>query len=315
MKWLLVLFLFSLDARIEDYYRKIGERMETEHRMPGVDFIYLINLDRRSDRLQKSCALLAPYGIHPFRVSAVEGWALSSKAFKELGIVLQKGMNKGMSGKKYEKRKHKFSEKTTISKVGETYYSAEGISKGAIGCMLSHLSILQDAYDSGYQTIWVLEDDIEVLKDPRCLSQMIQDLDSLAGGWDILYTDRFHCGKEETLHWHRAPSSPLQIRDYEKSWLQQGELIGTSFYRVNARGGTASMIIRRSGMKKILDFAKREKCFYPIDVAIWLCDDMRLYVTAENIVTSAEIVKELSDVLRDHRSSKEKRRTRKLKCA
>ncbi|MFI5334690.1 MAG: hypothetical protein ACHQT8_05960 [Chlamydiales bacterium] len=32
--------------------------------------------------------------------------------------------------------------------------------------MLSHLSILQDAFDSGYETIWVMEDDIEVVRNP-----------------------------------------------------------------------------------------------------------------------------------------------------
>ena len=60
-----------------------------------------------------------------------------------------------------------------------------------IGCALSHLSVIRNAYDAGYQTIWVLEDDIAVEQDPHRLSALIDKLDSLVGkeGWDILYTD------------------------------------------------------------------------------------------------------------------------------
>jgi acetolactate synthase-1/2/3 large subunit len=35
---------------------------------------------------------------------------------------------------------------------------------GAIGIALSHLSILQDAYDSGYETVWVMEDDVDIMQ-------------------------------------------------------------------------------------------------------------------------------------------------------
>lgn len=31
--------------------------------------------------------------------------------------------------------------------------------------MLSHLSVLKDALDSGYETIWVMEDDIHIIQD------------------------------------------------------------------------------------------------------------------------------------------------------
>ena len=53
-----------------------------------------------------------------------------------------------------------------IDKEGEVYFSL-ALSRGAIGIILSHLSVLQDAYDAGYETIWVMEDDVEVLQMPR----------------------------------------------------------------------------------------------------------------------------------------------------
>ena len=57
---------------------------------------------------------------------------------------------------------------------------------------MSHLSILQHAYDAGFETIWVMEDDIQVMRDPRVLSERIDQLDALVGktNWDILFTDR-----------------------------------------------------------------------------------------------------------------------------
>ena len=66
------------------------------------------------------------------------------------------------------------------------------MSRGEIGIALSHLSVLQDAYDSGYETIWVMEDDIKIVSDPNMLSELIGELDVLLGkgNWDILFTDQ-----------------------------------------------------------------------------------------------------------------------------
>src|ERR1700744_788748 len=74
---------------------------------------------------------------------------------------------------------------------GRTYF-CHCLSRGAIGIVMSHLSILQDAYDSGYETIWVMEDDIEFIRNPLVISDLIDKLDTIVGksGWDILFTDR-----------------------------------------------------------------------------------------------------------------------------
>ncbi len=78
-----------------------------------------------------------------------------------------------------------------IQNYGQTYF-CHCLSRGAIGIVLSHLSILQHAYDAGFETIWVMEDDIQVMRDPRVLSERIDQLDALVGktNWDILFTDR-----------------------------------------------------------------------------------------------------------------------------
>ena len=62
-------------------------------------------------------------------------------------------------------------------------YFCHCMSVGTIAICLSHLSILQDAYDRGYKTIWVLEDDIQVApgKNPNILSELIEKLDQTVG--------------------------------------------------------------------------------------------------------------------------------------
>jgi len=56
------------------------------------------------------------------------------------------------------------------------------MSRGAIGIILSHLSVLQDAYDAGYETIWVMEDDIELLGNPHSVSDLISELEPFDRG-------------------------------------------------------------------------------------------------------------------------------------
>ena len=44
----------------------------------------------------------------------------------------------------------------------------------------------------GYETIWVMEDDIEVLMDPEMISELIDELDAAVGKkrWDVFFTDQ-----------------------------------------------------------------------------------------------------------------------------
>lgn len=59
-----------------------------------------------------------------------------------------------------------------IHTIGWTYF-CHCLSRGAIGIVLSHLSILKDAYDRGFETIWVMEDDIDIIKNPLNLDREV----------------------------------------------------------------------------------------------------------------------------------------------
>jgi len=165
-----------------------AENKSDLHKMRGIDFIYVLNLDERPEKFEKCAQQLALWNIVPYRFSAVNGWKLSLETVNDVGVVFQPWMSTGTMGTYYETgiAQHEF-----VYKTGRSYF-CHCMSRGAVGIALSHLSILQDALDSGYETIWVMEDDIDVLQNPHILSDLIEKLDGVVGkeGWDILFTDQ-----------------------------------------------------------------------------------------------------------------------------
>jgi GR25 family glycosyltransferase involved in LPS biosynthesis len=150
------------------------------------------------------------------------------------------------------------------------------MARGPIGIVLSHLSILQDALDSGYETIWVMEDDIQVIRDPHEISKLIEKLDQKVGKtWDILYTDRDTRNKAGKY---------VPANNYAKRFTKRKEI--GQFIQTGARYGAYSMIIRRNGMKKILDFIKKYKIFLPYDLDIYMSESLKLYTVSEDVVIS-----------------------------
>jgi hypothetical protein len=90
------IFLFgiccaNLHAGTEQYFKK-AEGKSGPHQMRNIDFIYMINLDQRPEKFEQSLRELAPYGIHPYCFSAVNGWELTYDALNDLGVKFQRGM-------------------------------------------------------------------------------------------------------------------------------------------------------------------------------------------------------------------------------
>jgi GR25 family glycosyltransferase involved in LPS biosynthesis len=293
--WLFIGCLGSLFASdLQTYFKKISDKSDN-HSMQNIDFIYMINLDQRPEKFASAKAELAPYGIIPYRFSAVNGWELSLDTLDHVGVKYSIGMSYGKWGTCYLLKDGKEAvEHEIVQTPGKTYFS-HCMSRGAIGIVLSHLSILQDAYDSGYETIWVMEDDVEVIQDPRVLPDLIDRLDNLVGksAWDILFTDRDTKNNNgenvpcAAYAWRPnfAPQRPMRFTERRN--------IGTEFRYIGSRYGAYSMIVRRSGMKKILDFFKNYAIFLPFDMEFTLPNDIHL-VTVQNDVVSTQI-RALSD--------------------
>ncbi|MFI5334314.1 MAG: glycosyltransferase family 25 protein [Chlamydiales bacterium] len=284
----LILFLFAciplFSAELEDYFKKMSDK-SGNHQMRNIDFIYMINLDERPEKFHVTVEKLAPFGIYPCRFSAVNGWRLSLEALNDMGVKYGPWMSSGGWGTYYPLDENGQPKHELIETFGRNYF-CHCMSRGAIGICLSHLSVLQDAYDAGYETIWVMEDDVEVMRDPRVLSDLIDELDDLVGreGWDVLFTDRDTKNNNgqyvacSAYAWRPnfVPANPLKCLEKEN--------ISPDFRKVGARFGAYSMIVRRSGIEKILDFFKCFQLFLPYDIDFTLPFDMRFYTVLDDVV-------------------------------
>jgi GR25 family glycosyltransferase involved in LPS biosynthesis len=280
-----MLFTLPLCGELEHHLKKILHKSPS-HTMPGIDFIYMINLEQRQEKWKTSLDQLAPYGIFPYRFSAVNGWELSLETINDVGVVFTPGMKGDFMGTSYHRDGNFEPSHEIIRNYGQTYF-AHCMARGTIGCALSHLSILQDAWDSGYETIWIMEDDIEVKKDPRILSGLIHKLDILVGNnhWDILFTDRdMHNGEGNYNPCYGSGRRPDYFSSSNDFYIKK--IVSEDFWQVGARFGTHSMIVRRSGIQKLLQFFKTHQIFLPYDLDFVLPEGIKLYAVLEDVVTN-----------------------------
>lgn len=275
----------------------------------NIDFIYLINLDQRPEKLYNTLKQLSVFDIVPCRFPAIYGWGLSLETLNDIGLNFQQGMQGDQWCVYYPLQgngEYQF-EFLGDSSVGKTCFS-RWISLGAIGCTLSHLSILEDAYNAGYELIWVMEDDILVCGNPLFLSGLIDELDILVGRekWDILYTDidtsdaplysapnSFETDLNGTLWFMWRPDMPSNdMTPYRKR-----EVISSDFLKIGSRMRTHSMIITRAGIEKILTYEKNNGIFIPYDHELSLVPGIQLYSLRYPLVSFSEVV---SDIKNQH---------------
>lgn len=270
---------------LESFFRKVPK----DHSFDEIDYIYMINLDERPEKFTRAAGGLQLYGISPYRFSAVNGWELSLEAIEKVGVKFPPNSlkEKFMGTVYHEINGVKYRSNEFIQEDGRTYFSM-GLSQGSIGIVLSHLSVLQDAFDSGYRTIWVMEDDVEAVDDPRQIPNLIRALDSLAPDWDVLFTDidtKDTAGK-------RVPCRALALRPNFCTETLQGFLnrfspVSADLSRIGMRYGAYSMILRRSGIEKILRHFKTYGIFLPYDMDFWLVPNLQMYSVNRDIVSHA----------------------------
>ncbi len=279
--------LFSVDYAeyLESHFKKaLGK--SSLHQIRNVDFIYTINLDKRPKKFQACVDALKPYNIHPYRFSAVNGWELSSESISSLGIPYTLGMPTDLWGTFYVDNDLNILHHELMHEEGKHYYS-HCMSRGAIGIILSHLSVLQDAYDSGFETIWVMEDDIAIIQNPHLISDRIEELDALVGSrnWDILFTDRDTKNDAGEYVPCQAYAKRANFVPANPERFFKRSEVSAHFAKIGARYGAYSMIVRRSGMEKILHFFKTFRLFLPYDMDFFLINNIQLYSVIGDIVS------------------------------
>ncbi len=276
----------ALHADLEAHLKK-AKRCDC-HAMKNIDFIYMINLDQRPEKWKRSIEQLAPFGVTPYRFSAVNGWELTLEDLNDVGLVFSPEMAPGILGTRYPLDGNFEPKHETIDQIGETYF-CHCMARGTIGIALSHISVLQDAFDAGYQTIWVMEDDIDLRRDPNVLPGLIDRLDALVGkeNWDILFTDRdirdAH-GNYVPTYW--AGKRPDFLYNTQSNNYAQRNEISPEFRTIGARSGAHSMIVRRSGMEKLLRFFKSRQIFFPYDMEYVLPPGIKLFTVLDDVVSN-----------------------------
>ena len=294
-KWLLsLLCINALSADLQTHLKPALDKTDG-HSMRNIDFIYMINLDQRPEKWESSIHQLIPYGVSPYRFSAVNGWELSLEAINDVGLKFTPYMEGGFMGTSYHLDEDFAPSHEVIQNYGQAYF-CHCMARGTIGIVLSHVSVLKDAYDSGYETIWVMEDDIYVKKDPTLIPDLIDGLDLSVGSdnWDILFTDRDILdqeGNHKSTIW--AARRPDYAEFFPKNNFAENKIVSRDFRKIGARYGATSMIVRRSGMKKLLQFYAAHDIFLPYDLDFIYPRNIKLYTVLEDVVSN--LPKALSD--------------------
>lgn len=198
--------------------REINERLLAKRAAAGehiqfdlqafADEIYCINLDRRQDRWARMQARLAEIGL-----TRVTRWSAADGRSAEVQCIWQND-----SGINHERIK----------------------SPAVLGCLLSHLAVLEDAYAKGHRRILVLEDDAVFHRD---FKQQLNRLWKLPP-WKLLYLG------STQLDWSGVTDSPA----------------GEGHYTASMTLGTNGLVIDRSLFGEIIESMRKYR--EPADNAI-----------------------------------------------
>ena len=154
---------------------------------------------------------------------------------------------------------------------------------------LSHLSILRHAIEKDYDVIWILEDDVVFVENPKVLDSLIEELDQIDPDWEFLYTDissRF-VREDGEIEWFSFEQNFGKNFDYA--------LITSEYYEpyedddiesIQYRLGAYSMILSKKGIRKLYDYFMNNRMRHAYDVDLNFCEDKHMYQTKRDIVTT-----------------------------
>uniref|UniRef100_A0A671X565 Collagen beta(1-O)galactosyltransferase 2b n=1 Tax=Sparus aurata TaxID=8175 RepID=A0A671X565_SPAAU len=138
---------------------------ESESFIHTITEIFLINLKRRLERRTRMFKTMTALGLHPTLTDAVDGKALNSSQLQALGIEMMPHY--------------------------KDPYSGRVLTRGEIGCFLSHHSLWVQVLERGLDRVLVLEDDVRF--EPRFkrrLQAIMEDIDKAQLDWDLIYVGR-----------------------------------------------------------------------------------------------------------------------------
>lgn len=131
----------------------------------GFDEIFMINLKRRKDRRDRMLQSLYEQEIKVQIFDAVDGKALNSSQLKAMKIDMLPGYHDPYSGRE--------------------------LTRGEIGCFLSHYYIWKEMVDRHLEQVLVIEDDVRFENHfKRKLMKVMSDIEEAQLEWDLIYIGR-----------------------------------------------------------------------------------------------------------------------------
>ncbi len=251
-------FIPNSTCDLNPFLRPITEASKPSG-LNGIDYIYLINLKERPLKLARMEQLFSENGLIVNHFYAINGWKLEPN---------EQGRE--------------------VTKFGNTYKNAPNrwVSWGGIGCYLSHLSIIKNAYEKNFNSIWIMEDDLIFHVKPEVVCEMLKKVNEIDPEWDIFYTDsnnrdatgRFRIGSHPII-------PPIHLDNKGRAYCNNVEVINDDFAKIRARGGTYSMILSKRGIKKIYETLSKLPILTPYDDVLPFLDDVRYYISRKPVVT------------------------------
>ncbi|CAH2311912.1 Hypothetical predicted protein [Pelobates cultripes] len=131
----------------------------------GFDEIFMINLKRRQDRRMRMLRSLYEQEIQVKIFDAVDGKALNSSQLKAMNINMVPGYHDP--------------------------YSGRILTRGEIGCFLSHYYVWKEVIERGLEKSLVIEDDVRFeLQFKNKLTKLMNDIEDTGLEWDLIYIGR-----------------------------------------------------------------------------------------------------------------------------
>ncbi|KAM9207749.1 inactive glycosyltransferase 25 family member 3 isoform 1-T1 [Dugong dugon] len=138
----------------------------------GFDEVFVISLARRPDRRERMLNSLWEMEIAGRVVDAVDGRTLNSSIIRSLGVDLLPGY--------------------------QDPYSGRTLTKGEVGCFLSHYSIWEEVVARSLAQVLVFEDDVRFQSNFKGqLEQLMEEVEAEKLPWDLIYLGRKQVNPEE----------------------------------------------------------------------------------------------------------------------
>jgi GR25 family glycosyltransferase involved in LPS biosynthesis len=169
--------------------------------------VYYINMDKNPDRKEFMENQLKKYATSFTRIRGFNGYAITNL------------------------------KKDIVDNI-EFTCDYDNMTKGEIGCTMSHLLFIKKAYDNGNEYALVVEDDVQLNLLP-ILDVTIKELvENAPNDWEII---KLFCGRNP--HKNNKP-----VKEYKKFTYFTEDSVNYPTW------GTVSYIINKKGMKKIIDY-------------------------------------------------------------